>query len=77
MPSTLCTMLPYSIERDPQELLPAIPPIVACAEVLTSTGNQSPCGCRYLFNRSRTTPGCTLIVSASRSSWPMAFKALL
>ena len=46
MPSTLCTMLPYSIEREPQELLPAMPPIVACAEVLTSTGNQRPCGRR-------------------------------
>ena len=25
-------MLPYAIEREPQELLPAIPPSVACAE---------------------------------------------
>ena len=46
MPATLCTMLPYSIEREPQELLPAMPPIVACADVLTSTGNQTPCGLR-------------------------------
>ncbi len=46
MPATLCTMLPYSIEREPQELLPAMPPIVACADVLTSTGNHKPCGCR-------------------------------
>jgi hypothetical protein len=36
--STLCTMLPYAIEREPHELLPAMPPSVACADVLTSTG---------------------------------------
>ena len=27
MPATLCTMLPYAIEREPQELLPAMPPM--------------------------------------------------
>ena len=42
--ATLCTMLPYAIEREPQELLPAMPPRVACADVLTSTGNHTPCG---------------------------------
>ncbi len=50
MPATLCTMLPYSIEREPHELLPAMPPIVACADVLTSTGNHRPCGFRHAFS---------------------------
>ena len=77
MPTTLCTMLPYSIEREPQELFPAMPPIVACAEVLTSTGNHKPCGCRNAFNRSSTTPGSTVTVIASGSSATIAFKALL
>ena len=50
MPITLCTMLPYAIEREPQELLPDMPPMVACADVLTSTGSQTPCGCRYALS---------------------------
>ena len=53
-------MLPYAIEREPHELLPAMPPSVACAEVLTSTGNQSPCGCSHAFSASSTTPGSTV-----------------
>ncbi len=49
MASTLCTILPYSIEREPHELLPAMPPIVHCAAVETSTGNHRPCGLSHAF----------------------------
>ena len=43
----------------PQELLPAMPPSVPCAEVETSTGYQRPCGFSYALSVSSTTPGCT------------------
>ena len=39
-----------AIEREPQELLPAMPPSVACALVETSTGNHRPCGRRCAFS---------------------------
>ncbi len=34
-----------------------MPPRVACAEVLTSTGNQTPCGRSHAFSVSSTMPG--------------------
>jgi hypothetical protein len=67
-------MLPYAIEREPHELLPAMPPNVACADVLTSTGNQTPCGFSHAFNASSTMPGSTVTVIASRSKESTRFK---
>ena len=40
-----------------------MPPIVAWAEVLTSTGNHRPCGRSHVFNASSTTPGSTVTVA--------------
>jgi hypothetical protein len=54
-----------------------MPPIVACAEVLTSTGNQTPCGLSHALSESSTTPGSTSTVIASRSNAVMALKCLL
>ena len=51
-----------------------MPPIVACADVLTSTGNQRPCGCSQALSWSSTTPGSTVTVIASRSNATMRFK---
>src|SRR2546427_719846 len=44
MASTLCTMLPYAIEREPQELLPGMPPIVprALARLSRGVGRLAP-----------------------------------
>ncbi len=75
--STLCTMLPYAIEREPHELLPAMPPSVHCADVLTSTGNHRPCGRSHAFSASSTMPGSTVTVRASLSNDTMPFKCLL
>ncbi len=60
-------MLPYAMEREPHELLPAMPPIVHCADVLTSTGNQTPLGLSQALSWSSTTPGSTVTVMASAS----------
>jgi hypothetical protein len=43
----------------PQELLPAMPPIVAREAVETSTGNHRPCGFSARFSSSSTMPGST------------------
>ncbi len=61
-------MLPNAIEREPQELLPAMPPSVHCADVLTSTGNHSPWGFSQALSASRTMPGSTVTVRASSSN---------
>ena len=45
-----------------------MPPIVAWAEVDTSTGNQSPCGRRNAFNRSSAMPGWTVAVALAASN---------
>ena len=55
--STLCTMIPYLIDRVPAELLPVIPPIVAFAEVETSTGKYQPVALSCRFSSSSTMPG--------------------
>ena len=60
-------MLPYAIEREPQELLPAMPPSVACADVLTSTGNHTPCGRSHALSASSVMPGSTVTACASAS----------
>jgi hypothetical protein len=77
MPSTLWTMLPYSIEREPHELLPAMPPIVACALVETSTGNQRPVRFSAALRSSRTRPGSTSAVRRSRSTATILRKCLV
>ena len=45
-----------------------MPPSVACADVLTSTGNHRPCGSHHALSASRTMPGSTVTVRASRSN---------
>ena len=54
-----------------------MPPIVACAEVLTSTGNQTPCGRSQALSASSTMPGSTVTVIASRSKATTPFRNLL
>ncbi len=63
--------------REPHELLPAIPPIVACALVDTSTGNQSRSLLRCAFSASSTMPGSTSTVIASRSNASTLRRCLL
>ena len=55
-------------EREPHELLPAMPPIVACAEVETSTGYQRPSALSRAFSVSSTTPGATTARCAAPST---------
>ena len=43
-----------------------MPPSVHCADVLTSTGNHTPCGRSHALSASSTTPGSTVTVCASR-----------
>ena len=45
--STLSRISPYLMDREPQELFAAIPPMVAREAVETSTGNHSPCGLQH------------------------------
>lgn len=65
------------MEREPQELLPAMPPSVACALVDTSTGNQSPCGLSRALRWSSTMPGSTVARRASTSRSSTRRKCLL
>jgi hypothetical protein len=51
--------------REPQLLLPAMPPSVACALVDTSTGYHSPCCLSCAFRWSSTRPGSTVAVRCS------------
>ena len=46
-----------------------MPPSVACAEVDTSTGNQTPCGLRNAFSASSAIPGCTVTVARDGSAF--------
>ena len=57
-------MIPYLIDRVPAELLPVIPPMVAFADVETSTGKYQPLPLSCRFSSSRTIPGCTSAVPA-------------
>jgi hypothetical protein len=66
----LCTMLPYAIERDPHELLPAMPPSVACALVETSTGNHRPCGTQHRVQGIERDPGLDHRGSLARRRHP-------
>ena len=45
-----------------------MPPMVAWAEVETSTGKNSPWGARMALRRSSTMPGCTVTRRASLSN---------
>ncbi|MDT4837535.1 hypothetical protein FQZ97_712710 [compost metagenome] len=65
------------MEREPQELLPAMPPSVACALVDTSTGYQSPCGLSCAFRWSSTRPGSTVAVPSSTFTSSTLRKCLL
>ena len=51
----------------PQELLPAMPPMVQRAWVEGSTGKNSPCGRSALLRCWSTMPGSTVAVCASTS----------
>ncbi len=58
--SSKCSrVLRYTIELEPQELFPTIPPIIARLAVDVSGANIKPCGFKNIFNSSRITPGCT------------------
>ena len=70
-------MLPYAIEREPHELLPAMPPSVACALVETSTGNHRPCLRSWAFSVSSTMPGCTMARRISGSTCSTRFRYLV
>ncbi len=63
--------------REPQELLPAMPPSVACALVDTSTGYHRPCGLSQAFRWSSTMPGSTSTVCAAGSNASTWRKCLL
>ena len=54
--------------RLPQELLPAMPPSVACAAVDTSTGYHRPVFFRWAFRWSSTMPGSTVTVRLAAST---------
>src|ERR1700739_969116 len=58
-PRTLCTMLPYRKEREPQLLFAVMPPIVARLAVDGSTGKNSLCLRRRGVSPASTTPGST------------------
>ena len=50
MPSTLSLILPKRRERAPQELLPAMPPMVQRVAVEGSTGKNQPSAFTRVFN---------------------------
>jgi hypothetical protein len=54
-----------------------MPPSVHWADVLTSTGNHMPCGLSQALRASRTRPGSTVTVIASRSKCSTRFKCRL
>jgi hypothetical protein len=62
------------MERAPQELLAAMPPMVQRLAVEMSIGNHTPCGRSTLFSWSSTTPGSTLARIPSRSISRMRFR---
>ena len=55
------------MEREPHELLPAMPPMVARLAGETSTGKKSPFGLSQAFSPSSTMPGSTVTRRASSS----------
>jgi hypothetical protein len=48
------------MDFDPQELFPAMPPMVQRAQVEGSTGKNSPCGFSASFSAPRVMPGWTV-----------------
>ena len=52
----------------PQELLPAMPPMVQRAQVEGSTGKNSPCRFSWSFSAPSAMPGCTVAVRAAAST---------
>ncbi len=77
MPVTLCTMLPYRMERAPDELLAVMPPMVARSAVDGSTGKNSPSRASVALSRPSTTPGCTRARRAATSIDSTARRFLL
>ena len=65
--STLSTILPKCSERAPDELFPAIPPMVQREAVEGSTGKNSPSLRSWSFSVVRTVPGRTRTVRACGS----------
>jgi len=67
-------MVPYLRDRPPQELLPAMPPMVAREAVETSTGNHRPCCLSFRLRSSSTIPGSTTQLRLSMSSERRRFR---
>src|SRR3954451_20307808 len=65
--ATLSDVRPYPSAREPQALLPIIPPIVQRLCVLGSGPKRSPCGRAAACSAACTTPGSTTAVRASGS----------
>jgi hypothetical protein len=73
MPCTLSEVRPYPRERDPQALLPIIPPIVQRLNVEGSGPNRNPCAATACCSTTCTVPGSTVAVRASASIWSTRF----
>ena len=56
---------PYTMEREPDELLPTMPAIVAWSTVDVSGPNSRPCGAAAALSAACTTPGWTRARRAS------------
>jgi hypothetical protein len=67
MARTLSLILPKRSERAPQELLPAMPPMVQRVAVEGSTGKNQPSAFTRVLRRSSTMPGSTVMVPSSES----------
>ena len=63
----MSAVVPQATDREPQELLPIIPPRVHRLADDGSGPNVSPCGAVAFFRSVSTTPGCTVAVRASTS----------
>ena len=65
--TTLSLLSPYTMDREPDELLPTMPPMVAWSTVEVSGPNSRPCGAAAALSAACTTPGWTRAVRASPS----------
>src|SRR5579875_3708214 len=65
------------MDFEPQELLPAMPPMVQRACVEGSTGKKRPCGFSAALRWVRTSPGSTSAVPAAASIARMRRRCLL
>ena len=56
------------MDFDPQELFPAMPPMVQRCQVEGSTGKNTPCARSASFSAPSVMPGCTRAVPAAAST---------